>query len=76
MPRRFVVGGCSNNTHKDEVTTHLWPRNEKLALKWDRFVQLKQANWSKVTAGRLLYAVLILPRRTSMAIISGRQYLE
>ncbi|XP_055747280.1 zinc finger protein 14-like [Salvelinus fontinalis] len=48
MPRKCVVAGCSN-THKDGVTTHLWPKNDKLALKWDRFVRLTRVDWIKGT---------------------------
>ncbi|XP_031650597.1 uncharacterized protein LOC109876513 isoform X2 [Oncorhynchus kisutch] len=48
MPRKCVVAGCSN-THKDGVTTHLWPKDEKIALKWDRFVRLTRVDWIKGT---------------------------
>nr|XP_029504206.1 zinc finger protein 2-like isoform X2 [Oncorhynchus nerka] len=48
MPRKCVVAGCSN-THKDGVTTNLWPKNEKIALKWDRFVRLTRVDWIKGT---------------------------
>uniref|UniRef100_A0A674E034 THAP-type domain-containing protein n=1 Tax=Salmo trutta TaxID=8032 RepID=A0A674E034_SALTR len=48
--RRCVIAACSN-THKDGVSTNLWPKNEKLALKWDQLVRLKQADWSKGTVG-------------------------
>ena len=35
MPRRCIVGGCSNT----EVPLHRWPTNPSLASQWKRFVR-------------------------------------
>ncbi|KAJ8386976.1 hypothetical protein AAFF_G00161530 [Aldrovandia affinis] len=50
MPRRWVIGGCSN-TNTDGVTLHFWPKNEKLAHQWGRFARIKRADWVKGTPG-------------------------
>ena len=50
MPRVCIIGGCSS-THSDGVNLHFWPKNEKLARKWDRFARIKRADWTKGKPG-------------------------
>ena len=50
MPKRCVVGGCSN-VAAPGVPVHVWPKNDKLAKKWDKFVRLKRADWTKGIPG-------------------------
>ena len=50
MPKRCVVGGCSN-VAAPGVPVHVWPKNDKLAKKWDKFVRLKRADWIKGIPG-------------------------
>ena len=50
MPGRCVVGGCSN-VQAEGIPMPIWPRNEKLARKWDRFVQIKRSDWKKGLPG-------------------------
>ena len=38
MPKRCVVGGCSNvNVAAEGIIMHVWPKCPKLAKKWDNF---------------------------------------
>ena len=48
--RTCVIGGCSNSNY-DGVSVHFWPKNEKLAHKWDRFARIKRADWTKGKPG-------------------------
>ena len=50
MPKRCVIGGCSN-VASPAVPMHVWPRNEKLAKKWDKFARIRRADWTKGTPG-------------------------
>ena len=46
MPKRCVSGLC-NNTNEDGYSTHTWPKDAKVARKWDRFVKLDRADWKR-----------------------------
>ena len=48
MVRRCVVGGC-NNTTKDGVSLHKFPRDQKLRNQWNKFVAVKRADWHDAT---------------------------
>ena len=46
MPNRCVVGGCSNTSL--QAHTRLWPKNEVIGIKWDRFVKSTRADpWKR-----------------------------
>ena len=39
MPKHYVSGLC-NNTNENGYSTDTWPKDSKVARKWDRFVEL------------------------------------
>ncbi|XP_077996009.1 uncharacterized protein LOC144449356 [Glandiceps talaboti] len=44
MPRRCVVGGCSN-TNEGGFKLHKWPKDPQIASLWTKFVQNTRAFW-------------------------------
>ena len=54
MPDRCVAGGCSNEPDiKAGISLHKWPRDEKIAGQWTKFVQLDR-KWEGPTKSSAL----------------------
>ena len=67
MVKRCVMGGCSNS-HLDGVSIHQFPKDPKLAAKWDRFVRLTRKDWTSANANEtsvMLYVGIILLNPTT-----------
>ena len=45
MPRNCAFAGCSNTSTKDDVSFHLFPKNDKTRRQWIRNVRLTRHRW-------------------------------